>query len=288
MLVALAAIWGIAFPLTRIAVPEFGPVSLIAVRIAVGVVLLIPLMTARHEVLANWRPLFVLGLLNTAVPFALFAYSVVHISSGFAALLNSTTPMFGALLAALVFQEQLSRGRALGIALGFIGVGTLVWDSVGVRSSNVGLGVGAALLGAALYAVAATYAKRRVGTLHPSTLAAGSLSMALIVAIPLGWWTWPDQAPTPKAWVCAVLLGVVCTATAYVIYFRLLRNVGVARATTVTFLIPVFGIAWGALLLHERVTWALALSCALVILGTALAVGILKLHAPQASGERAQ
>lgn len=277
MLVALAAIWGASFPLTRIAAPAFGPVSLVGIRLIVAVVLLLPLVKQLAELRKNFRPLLLLGLLNSAIPFSLFAFAVLHISSGFAALLNSTTPIFGAVLGALVFSEQLTRARVVGILIGCSGVGMLVWDSVGTRSSSAALGILAALIASALYAVAATYAKRRLGTLEPTTLAAGGLAGSALALLPFAVWQWPAEMPGAKEWSCAILLGLVCTGAAYMLYFRLLKNIGVARATTVTFLIPVFGIAWGALLLQEPVTWGLAAACLLVILGTALAVGLLRI-----------
>jgi drug/metabolite transporter (DMT)-like permease len=277
MLVALAAIWGMSFPLTRLASPAFGPLPLVGVRIFVAVAVLLPLVKERAALRANVGPLFLLGLMNSAIPFALFAFAVLHITSGFTALLNATTPMFGALLGALVFNEKVTRSRLLGVFIGFIGVATLVWGSVGARSPNATLGILAALLAAFLYAVAATYTKRRVGNLDSTTLAAGSLTGAALAVLPFVIWQWPAQSPSPKLWACAIFLGLVSTAIAYALYFRLIKNVGSSRATTVTFIVPIFGIVWGALILDEHITWTLVLSCALVAVGTALAVGVLRL-----------
>jgi drug/metabolite transporter (DMT)-like permease len=277
MLVALAAIWGASFPLTRVAAPAFGPVALVGVRLLVAIALLLPLVKQLSQLRKHIGALFVLGLLNSALPFCLFAFAVLHISSGFAALLNSTTPIFGALLGAFVFSEQLTRGRVVGILIGCLGVATLVWDSVATKSGNAALGILAALVASAMYAVAATWAKRRLSSLNATTIAAGSLTSSSIALLPFAIWQWPSQMPGTQEWICAVVLGLVCTAAAYMLYFRLLANIGVARTTTVTFLVPVFGIAWGALFLHEPVTLPLAASCLLVLLGTALAIGLLRL-----------
>lgn len=273
MLVLLAAIWGGAFPLLRIAAPQFGPAPLIAVRVTVAAVALLALVGLAGQLRGRVGELFLLGLLNSAVPFTLFAFAALHITAGFAALLNATTPMFGAMLAYFWLGERLTAARAFGIAMGFGGVGSLVWSSLGAHSADVAYGVAAGLVGAALYGVAAAYARRRLGTVDPGVLSAGSLCGAAIALLPLAIWQWPTASPSPLAWLSAIVLGLVCTALAYILYFRLLRNVGVARATTVTFLIPVFGIAWGALLLGEPVTWGLIGGCALVLAGTALAVG---------------
>jgi drug/metabolite transporter (DMT)-like permease len=277
MLVALAAIWGLSFPLTRLASPAFGPLPLVGVRIVVAVLVLLPLVKERAALRKNLGPLFFLGLMNSAIPFALFAFAVLHITSGFTALLNATTPMFGAVLAALVFNEQVTRSRLLGVFVGFLGVATLVWDAVGTRSPHAAYGIAAALCAAFLYAIAATYTKRRLGTLDSTTLAAGSLTGAAIATIPFAVWQWPSVSPTLTQWSCAIFLGLFGTAIAYALYFRLIKNVGVARATTVTFIVPLFGIFWGAIILHEHITWTLLVSCVLVAIGTALAVGVLRL-----------
>jgi drug/metabolite transporter (DMT)-like permease len=284
MLVALAAIWGLSFPLTRLASPAFGPLPLVGVRVLVAVVVLLPLVKERAALRQNLWPLFFLGLINSAIPFALFAYAVLHITSGFTALLNATTPMFGAVLGALVFNEKVTRSRMLGVFLGFVGVGTLVWDAVGARSAHAGYGIAAALTAACLYAIAATYTKRRLGSLESTTLAAGTLTGAAIVSLPFAIWQWPSVPPSVTQWLCVIFLGLFGTAIAYAIYFRLIKNVGVARATTVTFVVPLFGVFWGAIILHEHITWTLLVSCALVAIGTALAVGVLRLPESKREG----
>ena len=286
MLVALAAIWGLSFPLTRLAAPAFGPLPLVGVRVLVAVAVLLPLVLIKERAVLrqNLGPLFFLGIINSAVPFALFAFAVLHITSGFTALLNATTPMFGAVLAAFIFNERVTRSRWLGVFIGFVGVGTLVWDAVGTRSPHAAYGVAAALTAAFLYAIAATYTKRRLGTLDSTTLAAGSLTGAAIVSLPFAVWQWPSVSPTLVQWLCAIFLGLFGTAIAYALYFRLIKNVGVARATTVTFLVPLFGIFWGALILHEHITWTLLVSCVLVAIGTSLAVGVLRLPESKTEG----
>jgi len=286
MLVALAAIWGMSFPLTRIASPAFGPLPLVAVRIGLAVLVLLPFVRERAALRENAGGLFLLGLMNSAIPFALFAFAVLHITSGFTGLLNATTPMFGALLGAFVFSERVTMSRWLGVFIGFLGVGTLAWDSIGARSDTAIYGILAALAAACLYAVAATYTKRRFPTLKSTTLAAGSQIGAGIAILPFGVWQWPAQTPNVQQWMCAIFLGLISTAVAYALYFRLINNVGAARATTVTFIVPVFGIVWSALLVHEHITWMLVFSCVLVAFGTALAVGVLRLpeRTPRAAG----
>jgi drug/metabolite transporter (DMT)-like permease len=159
-----------------------------------------------------------------------------------------------------------------------------VWDAVGTRSAHAGYGIAAGLTAACLYAVAATYMKRRLGSLDSTTLAAGSLAGAAIASLPFAILQWPSVSPSLTQWLCAIFLGLFSTAIAYALYFRLLQNVGVARATTVTFIVPLFGIFWGAIILDEHITWTLLVSCALVAAGTALAVGVLRLPESKREG----
>jgi drug/metabolite transporter (DMT)-like permease len=199
---------------------------------------------------------------------------MLSITSGLAASLNATTPMFGALVAWLWLGERLSVARVVGIVIAFAGVLWLVNDALGTLGVGALGGVLAALLGAACYAVAASYTRRVFPTADPVALATGTVLGAFVAILPFAVVTWPAAPISLRAWMAAVALGVVCTAIAYKVYFRLLRNVGAGRAVTVTFLFPPFGVLWGALVLAEPVTLSLLAGCAVVLAGTALAVGL--------------
>jgi drug/metabolite transporter (DMT)-like permease len=274
-LVLLGAIWGGAFPLLRVASPAFGAIPLSFVRIAVAAVVLV----AMARDLASLRPraglLFLLGVINSAIPFTLFAFATLSITAGLAALLNATTPMFGALIAYLWLGERLTVLRVLGILIGFFGVAMIVWDTAGARAEGATLGIAAGLTASALYGLSANFAKHKLDSLDATSISAASVLAAALVLAPPAVVEWPNVLPTPAEWAAAVALGLVCTALAYLIYFRLIRNAGPAKAVTVTFLIPVFGIFWGALFLGEAITTQLIVSCALVLTGTALATGVI-------------
>lgn len=274
-LIVLGAIWGGAFPLLRIASPVFGPFALIAVRVVVAGVALL-LMVRHFQMLRQHAgKLLLLGLLNTAIPFTLFSFATLKITAGLASLLNATTPMFGAAIAWAWLGERLSWSRLLGIVIGFLGIASIVWNQVGAHAAGAALGVLAGLAAAALYGLAACYTRRYLAGVNPRVNAAGSVLGASLLMIPLGAARWPQTAVPLGPWLCAVTLGLICTALAYLIYFRLMPRIGAARAVTVTFLIPVFGIFWGAVFLHEAVTLSLLLSCCVVLLGTALATGLI-------------
>lgn len=271
-LLALATIWGAAFPLTRIAAPAFGPVPLILIRVAFGAVAMLPLMSLRGTAKGRVPSLVLMGVLSAGIPLVLYAYALLTISSGLGALLNATTPMWGALIGAIWLRERLTVQQLLGIAIGFVGVSTLVWDSVRFVGAAALLGAAAALAASCFYAVGAAYAKAKLADLDPRMLSTGSLWGAGAFTLPLAVWQTPDRMPGLDAWICAAILGVVCSALGWVLYYRLLRRVGVARSTAVTFLLPISGILWGAALLHERITLAFVGSCVLVLIGTGLAI----------------
>lgn len=271
----LGGIWGGAFVLLRIASPEFGAVPLAAVRIVVAALVLLLVLRDRSLLRAEPLRLLLLGLVAAAIPFTLYAWAMLSITSGLAALLNATTPMFGALIAWLWLGERLSVLRVVGIVIAFGGVLWLVNDALGTLGSGALGGILAALLGAACYGWAASYTRRAFPTADPVALATGTVLGALVAILPVAVATWPSTPISLRAWMAAIALGVVCTAAAYLIYFRLLRHVGAGRAVTVTFLFPPFGVLWGALVLSEPVTPALLAGCAVVLAGTALAVGLL-------------
>lgn len=274
LMLLLGALWGGAFPLLRVASPLFGAIPLSAIR--VGVASAVLLVLAKDRALLRRRPLALLGLgiVNTAVPFSLFAFATQSVTSGLAALLNATTPMFGALVAYLWLGEKLSRSRILGIVISFAGIAWLVWGGVGVHGERPLLGIAAGLAGAALYGFAASYARRYLSDGDATTIAAGGvIGASLVLAAPAAM-LWPATPPPMHAWLAAIALGLLCTALAYRIYFHLLRTVGAGRSVAVTFLFPAFGMLWGALFLGESITARLLTGCAIVLAGTALAVGL--------------
>ncbi len=270
----MAAIWGAAYPLLRVSSPQFGPVALVVVRLAIASLVLLPFVKWTPSSLQHWRKLLVLGLINTAVPFALFAYATLTITGGLASVINATTPMFGALVAYFWLHERLDALRVAGIAIGFGGVLYIVGGEIGTHAEDSLLGVLAAVVGAAMYGVAANFTKRQLGALNARLVAAGNVVAALLLMAPFAWMSWPAAPPSATAWWAVIALGLFCTALAYLLFFRLLSRVSASQAITVTFLIPVFGILWGALFLDEPVTAGLLVSAVVVLVGVALATGL--------------
>ncbi len=278
-LVFLAALWGGSFLFMRVAAPQFGPVPLIELRVGVAALALLPAALLRGGLGAmrrNAGPLVVVGAINSALPFSLFAYATLSVTAGFASVLNATAPLFGALVAWAWLHDRLTAWRAAGLAIGFGGVVVLVWGRVSLKPGGSGLAIAAALAATFLYGVAANYAKKRLAGVDPLAVAAGSQATAALVLAPVAAWAWPRALPRAGAWLAVVALALLCTAVAYILYFRLIAHVGPAKAIAVTFLIPVFGIVWGAVFLGEAVTGRMLAGCAVILTGTALATGAVR------------
>jgi len=279
-LVLLAALWGASFLFMRVAAPELGPIPLMALRVGLGAALLLPVLALRRglpHLRGRLVPLTVVGLLNSAIPFCLLAYTSLSVTAGLASVLNATSPLWGGLVAHLWLKDRLTPSRVVGLLIGFGGVAFLVWGRASFAPGGAGLAVVAALLATLSYGVAASYAKRTLAGVDPLAVAAGSLTAATLALLPLAALLWPAGPVSPRAWWSVGLLGALCTAVAYVLYFRLIAAVGPARAIAVTFLIPAFAILWGALFLDEAVTGRMALGALVVVAGTALATGVVRL-----------
>ena len=222
-------------------------------------------------------PVFETAPATSAIPITFATKTTWNaISAGLSAIFNAASPLFGALVAWLWLNDKLTRSRVLGLAIGFGGVIWLASDKASFKPGGSGWAIVACLAGAALYGVAANFAKKRLSGVPPMAVAAGSqLSAALVLLVPAVVW-WPHTMPSHGAWIAASLLAVACTGMAYLLYFRLIAHVGPANAIAVTFLIPVFAVLWGWFFLDERITAAMVAGCAVILVGTGLTTGVLK------------
>lgn len=277
----LSGLWGASFLFMRLGASEFGPLPTAGLRVALATLFLWPILVQQGQWPAlrqHWRPVLLAGLINSAIPFALYAWAVLHISTGLASILNATVPLFGAIIAWLWLGERIGRLRSFGLALGFVGVALLAWrapEGTGGKSDLALWAVAACLGATTCYALAASYARRYLVGIPPLATATGSqLGAALFLAIPTVI-AWPAQMPGLRAWLAIAAISVLCTGIAYILYFRLIANAGPSRALAVTFLAPVFAVLYGVVFLSETVTLWMA-GCALVIvLGTLLSTGLI-------------
>jgi drug/metabolite transporter (DMT)-like permease len=287
--ILLAAIWGSSFLFTRLGAVEFGALPTAAVRVAIATVFLLPLLVLRGQVAQlrqHWKPIFVIGMLNSGIPFVCFAFALLSITTGLSAILNATVPLFGALVAWFWLKDRPTASRLLGLAIGFAGVALLAWDKASFKSNAEGIapawGVLACLFATLCYGFAANAAKRYLSGLPALVTATGSqIGSTLLLALPAVW-LWPAHNPSATAWLSLVTVGVLCTGVAYVLYFRLIESAGPARAVTVTFVVPVFAVFYGTLFLGEHVTGWMLLCGAVIVCGTALSTGLVKLRLPGA------
>ncbi|MFG6455939.1 DMT family transporter [Roseateles sp. BYS96W] len=279
-LVLLAALWGASFLFMRLGAHEFGPVALAAVRVGLASVMLLPLLAVRGqlgELRAHWRGLLLIGALNSAVPFALFSFAALSITAGLSSIVNATTPLWTAVVAFVWLRQGLTRWRVLGLVIGFAGVAFLAWDKASFKAGADHSGFWAVLacaLATLCYGIAANATKRLVSGVPPLVVATGSqAAAALMLALPAAW-LWPATLPGAVAWGAVAALAALCTALAYLLYFRLMSRVGPTNAVSVTFLIPLFAMLWGALFLGEAVTAQMVAGGAIVLVGIALALGL--------------
>ncbi|MEJ8859270.1 DMT family transporter [Variovorax robiniae] len=286
-LVLLGALWGASFLFMRIGAAEFGALPTAAVRVGIATLFLLPilLLTRQGPALAqHWKPILLIGVANSGLPFALFCFALLSLSSGLAAVLNATVPMFGALVAWAWFRDRPDNSRLVGLAVGFIGVALLASRSEAPHTGGPGdsasaqlLGV-VACLGACLsYGIAASATRRYLAGIPSLATATGSQIGATLFLVLPAIWLWPSHMPSLHAWLALTALGIFCTGVAYILFFRLIAEAGPARALTVTFLVPVFAVVYGAVFLHEPVTMWMLLCAAVIVCGVALSTGIVKL-----------
>jgi drug/metabolite transporter (DMT)-like permease len=261
----LGAIWGASFLFMRVAAPEFGAFALVEVRLALGALVLLPFAwRVRAQIpSALWPKLAAIGAINSAVPFVLFAWSAQYAPAAVSAICNATTVLFAALVAYWLYGEKMGARRALALLTGFVGVVVLATS----KGSGAGTlpAVIAATFAALLYGVGANMVKRHLTGLPAAAVAAATLSASALLLAPLAISQWPTHEISAASWWSAGALGMICTGFAFLVFYRLIQRNGAARATTATYLVPLFAAAWAWLVLGEAITPAMLFSGALIL-----------------------
>ncbi|HST44623.1 MAG TPA: DMT family transporter [Luteimonas sp.] len=266
----LGAIWGASFLFMRVAAPEFGPAALVEVRLALGAVVLLPFLWRARAAFPRrvWPKLAMIGAINSAVPFLLFAWAAERAPAGVGAICNALTVLFTALVGALFFAERIGWARSATLAVGFAGV--VVLASGRIDGFAIGPAVLAGSAAALLYGAGINLVRRHLSGLPAAAVAPATLGCAALLVSPFAIEQWPERAVSAQAWLSAGLLGVLCTGAAFVMYYRLIARVGAARASTVTYLVPLFGVAWAWWMLGEVPTLRMAVAGALILGSVAL------------------
>ena len=271
----LAALWGGSYLFIRIAAPVLGVFFTISLRVILAACALV-LYAAFTQQLPNlrsrWQSYLLLGLLNNAIPFTLIAFAVVNLNASVAAILNATTPLFTASVAAIWLKERLERRKIMGLLLGIAGVAVLVgWSPLPLSLPAI-LGGLSALIAALSYGIAAVYARIRFTHNRAIETATGQLVGSSVLLIPVTFTSIPNIIPTGNIILALVTLAIACTAIAYLLYFQLISNSGATQAVTVTFLIPVFSLLFGVILLDEPVNSGLIVGLITILLSVWLVI----------------
>jgi len=270
-LTLLGAIWGGSFLFMRVAAGDFGPFALVEVRLVLGALVLLPFLWKARRQFAQprlWLHLTWIAAVNSAIPFVLFAWGAERAPAGIGAITNSMAVMFAALVAFIFYGEPIGPRRAVGLLLGFIGVAVLASDKT--AGGSVGPAALAGTSAAFLYGIGVNAIRAHLKGVSAAAVAAATLSIASLLLSPLAIYTWPTRAIPTASWVSAVALGIVCTGTAYAVFYRLIHRIGGPRASMVTYLVPLFGVVWAWLFLNEPLTVKMAAAGALILGGIAL------------------
>ena len=271
-LAALAIIWSASFVFIRVLAPVLGPMWVATTRLLLGgAALTLGFVVLRRHLDAgtHWRAYLLIGLLNSAVPFVLYAYAALALPASYLVILNAVLPLFGAVAAATWLDEPLDARKLAGLSAGVGGVMLVSRAGPVAPDATFALAVAASLAAVACYALAGVWLKRRGAALRPIAVAGWSQLLGGLALLPLAAFTPIHGTLGATIVVNVLLLALLCSALAYVLYFRLIADVGPTRAMTVTFLMPAFGMLWGRLFLDETITLSMLAGAALIIGGTA-------------------
>ena len=269
-LVALAAIWGSSFIFIRVLAPVLGPILTVTARVLIGGAALVAycrIIGLDAKVARHWRQYAVIGIVNSTVPFMLFAFAALHLPASYSVILNSTAPLFTALWAIPLLHERLTPLKLIGLLAGAGGVTLVSGAGPVVPDFWFWIAVLACLGATTCYALSSIYMKKRAADLKPLAIAGWSQIFAALAMAPFVPFAEPAAALTPLIAFNVLMLALLCSSIAYVLYYRLIADIGPTRALTMAFLMPVFGMVWGALFLAEPITLAMIVGCALIIGG---------------------
>jgi drug/metabolite transporter (DMT)-like permease len=270
-LIALAAIWSLSFVFIRVLVPALGPVGVATGRVLIAGLALVAWFAVTRvdaDVRHHWRAYLFVGVLNSALPFLLFAYAALHLPASYLVILNAVTPLFAAVASAVWLGERLTAVKLAGLVTGVAGVVLVSRAGPLVPDAAFALAVAASMGAALCYALAGVWLKKRGSALRPVAIAGWSQLLAGLTLLPIAVAT-PVPGPMTAAVVVNMLvLALVCSGVAYLLYYRLIADVGPTRAMTVTFLLPALGMLWGVLFLDETVTLPMVAGAALIVSGT--------------------
>jgi drug/metabolite transporter (DMT)-like permease len=277
LLVMLGALWGVGFLFIRVSVPEFGIAAVVEIRLIVAFLFLLPFLIYYRQIpdlIQHWRGICVVSILSTAIPYTLFGYTLAHATASYSAMLNITVVFFTAAIAWIWLGERISKWGIVGIMIGAIGVLILITDKSSLAPGASLLPSIAALIAASLYGFGTCYLREKLKHAGIYAIATGCQLFSIPVLLPFTIIAWPEQPPSFLAWLYIISLGIFSTGIAFVIYFHLVKTIGATKSSLVTYLVPLFAIIWGVLLLDEPITLQIVLGGTVILFGVSMTSGI--------------
>ena len=274
-LVLLAAIWGGSFVFLRVVAPALGAIVTADLRVLIAwgaLTIYFRAVGIDAGWRRFWRQYLVIGAFNAALPFFLFAFAALHIPASYSAILNATSPFFGALFAWLWLGEKITFLKSVGFVFGIAGVGLVTGVAPAAAGRSTAWAMGACLLAAASYGFVSVYTKKFATAANPRAIAGGSQLMAGLLLLPLTPLAPPPGPVTGFIAVSMIFFALLSSGVAFLLYFRLIADIGPTKSLTVTFLMPAFTMLWASLFLGEGVTAVMIFGCALILVGTGLVV----------------
>lgn len=270
LLVLISALWGSSFLFMKQLSPIFGPFLTSSLRLLVAsFVLYFYFIITKTKI--NWKQNFkwflVVGVLNSAVPFTLYAYAALNLDASISVILNSTAPMFGAIYGLFILKERLNLTKIVGLIIGTIGVIIITSLAFNANISEIYISIGACILASSLYGLSGNIVKKYVNDLDSKELTLGSMLVAGVLLLPFIFFTKIEEPVTFNIVIMILFFGIFCTGLTYLIYFKLVKEIGPVKSLTVTYLMPVFGILWSFLFLDENITITTIIGLVIILLG---------------------
>ena len=267
LITILGAVWGSAFMFIKIATPELGPIALVNIRLAVAGLIFIPFLLQNKYLKhfkSNIKNILVLSIVNTALPFSLFAFASLESSSNMLSILNGTTAIMAVVISTIWLKVKLNVFQIMGVFVGLFGIIVLANpDNIYISTKATIFCLGAAFC----YALSANYIQKFAHKTNTTVLIGWSLVIASILLIPLTLLNLPSQLPSPKVIFSILWLGVISTGIAFLGYVRLIEKIGAVKTATVAYFIPVFGVIWGYIFLSEPITLQILIGMMLILTG---------------------
>ena len=267
LITILGAVWGSAFMFIKIATPELGPIALVNIRLAVAGLIFIPFLLQQKYLKhfrSNLKNILVLSVINTALPFSLFAYASLESSSNMLSILNGTTAIMAVVISTIWLKIRLNFFQIMGVFIGLFGIVVLA------NPDNVYISMKATIfcLSAAFcYALSANYIQKFAYKTNTIVLIGWSLVIATVLLLPITFFNLPSQLPSNNVIFSILWLGVISTGVAFLGYVRLIEKVGAVKTATVAYFIPVFGVIWGYVFLGEPITLQILIGMILILIG---------------------